>query len=280
MKITLPMTKRQPLALEISGQLADLKACQDKRNALTIAASALLGEPVLSDIIITGKHPAAGSYKVSVMPSKDVPHDMSKLVLLDGRSFLVEVTDSFMGGTIATEIGRGLPKIIILGHGRHGKDTVAEILRKSCGFSFESSSLACAEVVMMPYFASIGRPYSSVEECYADRHTGDNRSVWFDQIKAYNSGDGTRLIRAIFDRGHDIYVGMRNRIEFEEARKLVDYVLWVDASKRGVPLESRSSFDIDYDPETMILIENDGTEDDLWWQVEEIATEWFMKGEK
>src|SRR6185369_672766 len=45
------------------------------------------------------------------------------------------------------------PRIVLVGHGRHGKDTVAEMLRDEYGFSFCSSSLFCAERVMMPAFA-------------------------------------------------------------------------------------------------------------------------------
>ena len=164
------------------------------------------------------------------------------------------------------------PKIILLGHGRHGKDTVAELLRDWYGYSFESSSYACAEIVMMPYFESQGIHYASVDECYADRHTGDNRTVWYNQISAFNTPDPTRLIKAIFDNGHDIYVGMRSAREFAEARKLADIVLWVDASGRGMPLENRSSFDIDFDPETMTLIENNGTLEDLQLAIERFET--------
>jgi hypothetical protein len=121
----------------------------------------------------------------------------------------------------------------VIGHARHGKDTVAEILRDRYGKRFQSSSGFCTEKVMMPFFASAGRPYSSAEECFADR--GNHRAAWFAQIAAYNREDPARLARELFGAGNDIYVGMRNAAELEAARKLADLVVWVDASERCPP---------------------------------------------
>lgn len=152
-------------------------------------------------------------------------------------------------------------RILILGHGRSGKDTVAEILRDKYGLEFVSSSWAAAESVMMPYFEKQGVPYESVETCYADRHTDNNRAVWFDQISAYNDEDPAKLAKEVFAQGH-IYVGMRSAREYIAVRESVDYVVWVDASGRGVKPEERDSFDI---PQTneMYVIDNNGTEEEL-----------------
>lgn len=150
------------------------------------------------------------------------------------------------------------PKILLLGHGRHGKDTVAEILRDDYGFTLVSSSWFAAERVMMPYF---GSTYANVEECFADRHNGENRAIWYNQIQAYNSPDKARLAREILEVA-DIYVGMRSAAEFAVARDLFDLIIWVDASGRGMPLEGRDSFDIDQEP-GMFVIENNGSLEDL-----------------
>lgn len=149
-------------------------------------------------------------------------------------------------------------KVLILGHGRHGKDSVGEILRDLLGYTILSSSWFAAERVMMPYFASIGVHYDSVEECYADRHTNNNRAVWYDQISAYNTPDKSRLPREVLEVS-DVYIGMRSAAEFEASRHLFDHILWVDASGRGVPPEGRDSMDIDYDPKTMTWIDNSGS---------------------
>ncbi len=38
-----------------------------------------------------------------------------------------------------------LPKLLIIGNARHGKDTVCDILREEFNYSFRSSSDFCAE---------------------------------------------------------------------------------------------------------------------------------------
>lgn len=161
------------------------------------------------------------------------------------------------------------PKLLILGHGRHGKDTVAEILRDHHGFSFASSSFFAAEMVVRPALAACGVTYDTLEECYADRV--NYRSFWYEAISAYNRGGTSRLAEAILV-DHDAYVGMRSNREFEASRKLFDIVVWVDATLRGLPLEPTSSLDIVYDPKTMALIDNNGTLEDLREEVAAFAT--------
>lgn len=157
------------------------------------------------------------------------------------------------------------PKVILLGHAHHGKDTVAEMLRDGHGYSFQSSSMFCAERVMMPYFASHGVPYASVEECYADRV--NHRATWFDKISEYNFADPARLCRELFAI-NDIYVGMRSAREFEAARELADCVVWIEDPRK--PKEGRDSFDIDFHP-SMRYLRNDGTLDDLRAAVDRLA---------
>lgn len=146
------------------------------------------------------------------------------------------------------------PKILILGHGRHGKDTVAEIIHHQYGLNYISSSLFAASRVMMPYYASIGRPYASEAECFYDR--ANRRAEWHEQIAAYNTPDKSRLPREILEIG-DMYVGMRCRHEYAASRYLFDAVCWVDATARRIPKEGKDSFNIDY-RDNMWLINNDG----------------------
>src|SRR5271170_3358721 len=131
-------------------------------------------------------------------------------------------------------------KLMILGHARHGKDTVAEILRDNLGLKFISSSFAAAEKVMVPYFHSIGIEYANLDECYADRV--NHRAEWHDQIKAYNTPDSAKLAREIYSVA-DIYVGIRNPVEFYAIKKerLFDYAIWVDRSKHESPESLASS---------------------------------------
>jgi hypothetical protein len=159
-------------------------------------------------------------------------------------------------------LGIGIPKkkLLILGYARHGKDTVAEILRDEHGYNFTSSSYFCAEKVCRPYLAERGVHYASLDECYKDRV--NHRADWYDAIAAFNAQDPTALSKGILEIG-DIYVGMRNAREYAVAKDLFDEVWWVNSTGRGLPPEDKSSMDIVFDPNEMRLIENNGSVDEL-----------------
>jgi len=164
------------------------------------------------------------------------------------------------------------PKFLILGYGRHGKDTVCEMISGGYGLAFQSSSMFCAEHVMMPHFASIGKPYDTVEQCYADRHSGSNRAVWYDQIQDYNIPDGARLATEMM-QDHDIYCGMRSASELVACVKanVFDHIAWVDRSQHEPP-EDISSCTVTREMADYV-IDNNGTIDDL---VREVRN--FMEG--
>jgi len=162
------------------------------------------------------------------------------------------------------------PKILLLGYGRHGKDTVAEILESKYGLTFTSSSMVCAEKVMMPVFNRHDGVrqtviYADVKECFNDRH--NHRVTWFKAIEEFNTPDKSALGRIIFE-ANDIYVGLRSAREFHAVRNagLYDVCIWVDRSQH-VPPEDRSSCTVepwmaDY------VIDNNGTLDELAFNVD------------
>ena len=142
-----------------------------------------------------------------------------------------------------------MPKLLVIGHGRHGKDTVCEVIQRRFGLRFISSSMFCAEHVVLPALQDVwarqtlfGAPevpfYESAEEAYNDRH--NHRALWFKAIAAYNTPDKTRLARGIFAE-HDIYCGLRNHEEFVaiQTAGLVDHVIWVHRS--GLEIEGGES---------------------------------------
>jgi len=153
------------------------------------------------------------------------------------------------------------PRLLILGHARHGKDTLAELLRDAFGLRFTSSSLFVAESVMLPAFRKVGVHYPSAEACFEAR--GSNRAFWYTTIKEHLLEDGALLARQIFE-GNEIYCGVRDPRELQAIKDagLADLIVWVDASGRGVPPEPASSCAVTAD-DADIIISNDGTVEDL-----------------
>lgn len=182
------------------------------------------------------------------------------------------------------------PRIIVMGHGRHGKDTVCELLRESHDLRFTSSSLFCAQTVIPEavetawqehYDAELeegkgqtlpqGIPHVQwdAETHFANRH--DHRAFWFEAIAAFNEPDPTRLARAIFEE-NDVYCGLRRQEELNAIKSSEDFedvvTVWVDASDR-LPPEDESSCTVgpcmcDY------KIDNNGSLGGLTTQVEEL----------
>lgn len=146
-------------------------------------------------------------------------------------------------------------KLMILGMGRHGKDSVAEILRDKAGITFRSSSDAACEKAVFPWLSQVFG-YETIAECYADR--ANHRQEWKRLITAYNTPDKGKLCREILAES-DCYVGMRCPEEFAAVRHMFDLVLWVDAHKR---MPADPTMLIKQEPD-MVLIDNNGSEADL-----------------
>jgi dephospho-CoA kinase len=150
-------------------------------------------------------------------------------------------------------------KILIIGHARHGKDTVAEFMRDLYGFKFESSSAAAARIFL---FEALKHKYNyqSYGECFEDRI--NHRAEWYQLICEYNKNDRARLAKDILKDG-DIYVGMRDDSEIEVCKYqgVFDFIIGVYDPRK--PLESADSFNIDLFKYSDIIIENSGSLSDL-----------------
>ena len=134
-----------------------------------------------------------------------------------------------------------LPKLLVVGHGRHGKDTVCELLEKY-GYSFQSSSKFCSELFIFNELKN-KYGYQNEEECYIDRH--NHRAEWYDMIHDYCSQDLARLGRELFSK-NSIYCGLRNKREFfaMQNEQIFDYAIWVDRTDH-LPTEDPSSMSIE-----------------------------------
>ena len=149
-----------------------------------------------------------------------------------------------------------IPRLLVIGAARWGKDSFAEILNQEFGYTFESSSQAAANIFLYDLLKD-KYGYLTPEECFEDRM--NHRQEWYEAICDYNKDDRAKLAKGILERS-DCYVGMRDRGEIEECIKqeLFDLVIWIDASER-LPLEDVSSFNIDKSCAD-IIIDNNGTE--------------------
>ena len=152
-----------------------------------------------------------------------------------------------------------LPKLLIIGHGRHGKDTVCDILRDHYGFQFQSSSEFCARKFIYDELRH-KYGYTSYAQCYQDRH--NHRAEWYDMIHAYCADDYARLGRDIFAE-NDIYCGLRNKAEFHAMRNtgVFDHCVWVDRSDH-LPSEPRDSMNLEIWMANHV-IDNNGDLEDL-----------------
>lgn len=143
-------------------------------------------------------------------------------------------------------------KILIIGYGRHGKDTLADILTEKYNGSFESSSKFALDTFL---YDELKNEYKSKEDCYADRH--NRRKYWYERICCYNKDDKGRLCKELL-RKHDGYVGMRDLDEYLATKNEFDLKIWVDASKRIPTIESSESMKLN-PSHADIIIDNNGT---------------------
>ena len=141
-------------------------------------------------------------------------------------------------------------KILICGHGQHGKDSVADLLCDFNNYKASSSSVYAMKVLEDVIMAHTG--YSSFAECYEKRSL--HRPYLYELIRNYNTPDKARLSREILQE-HQIYVGMRDLEEFNASKHLYDPI---------------TSFNIPKD-EFDVIIENNGTYDQLVYKVAKLA---------
>ena len=122
-------------------------------------------------------------------------------------------------------------RIMVVGHGRHGKDTVAEILATELKLRLQGST-SYAVIPLLSYALEGTTTIDDQELCYAGRH--DNRKYWYDFCNMLRVIDPLMLIKLVLSRS-DIIIGTRSKIEFTAA---LDYfkpfnVIWVQ--RRGFP---------------------------------------------
>ena len=172
--------------------------------------------------------------------------------------------------------------ILILGHGDHGKTSVALYLSDRMGLSCRDSSEFAAEHTVFPVLGG-KYGYSNWKQCHADRR--NHRDEWGDLIADYNRHDPTRLAKELL-RQSEVYVGMRRWREFIPSLKqgLFSDVIWVDATGRK-NLEPYTSMEFDFRSVEGLckvwgakiwFISNQGPEKELYGRVEYVSSK--MRG--
>jgi hypothetical protein len=140
--------------------------------------------------------------------------------------------------------------LLIIGHGRHGKDSLGELICKELPeLTFTSSSWFFAEEMFNNQGGSTF--YSSVQECFDDR--ANYRELWRDKMVEYNTPNPSRLAQNILATSN-LYIGMRTLREYEASKKLFNFIFYVDASERVKYVDP--TFEIKYNPKEMIFIDN------------------------
>jgi hypothetical protein len=159
------------------------------------------------------------------------------------------------------------PTIGIFGQARHGKDAAAEYWAEHFGLTYQSSSMAAAQIFIFDALKD-KYGYKTLEECFEDRV--NHRTEWFDLITAYNAEDETKLGTEIV-KLTGCYVGMRRMEEAVACKKkgVFDILIWIDASER-VPAEDVSSCTITKEV-TDFTIHNNGTLEEFHERLQRIG---------
>jgi hypothetical protein len=150
-------------------------------------------------------------------------------------------------------------KLLILGHARHGKDTVAHFLKIHYGLVSQSSSIKACEIFLFDALKDKYN-YEDINECFKDRV--NHRAEWYDLITEYNREDKARLAKEILHTS-DMYIGMRDDGEYQECKKqgVFDFTLGVYNPR--LLEEDKSSFNIDFWSACDFVIPNNGDLSDL-----------------
>lgn len=138
-------------------------------------------------------------------------------------------------------------KVLVIGHGGHGKDTFANMLVEKYNLKFVSASeFACKHIV----FPAMRANYSTAEECYNDKFS--HREYWKRLISEYNKEDKLKLVKEVLKES-DIYVGLRDIEEYEECKRLelFDYIFTIFNPR----VERESSYSIPLNEGKLILNE-------------------------
>lgn len=140
-----------------------------------------------------------------------------------------------------------IKKLLIVGHGRHGKDEAAMHLSKITPLRY-AGSCSWAVLPLMAEYLNI-----HPQQAWETRH--QMRELWkshCDELRRFNPA---RLMARALQSG-DIVTGCRQLVELEAAKsqKIVDYILWIE--RPGTPTDPTVDFGPEHADE---ILTNDGS---------------------
>ena len=140
--------------------------------------------------------------------------------------------------------------IAIIGHGGHGKSTLADIIAKEHEISWIDTSLAAFNLFIWKQLKGV---YKTKKDCLLDRV--NNRQLWFDMISEFCKDDPSALITHI-DKYFNMVVGIRSRREFDASKHLFHLVIGV--WREGYDLDP--TFELDIVKDSDILVQSTSIE--------------------
>lgn len=129
-------------------------------------------------------------------------------------------------------------RLMILGHGRSGKDTIAQMFANALGYHYGgSTSLGVKPIITYSITQSLDPVVN--DQCYDDRHT--YRQYWFDACNMLRRIDPLIIIKCQLAIG-DFMLGNRSKEEFING---LDYwrptsVIWM--ARRVAPVDPTLEF--------------------------------------
>ena len=146
--------------------------------------------------------------------------------------------------------------IMILGHKYHGKTAVAQIMKNRFNILFEDTTLSLLDITkdyvvkaessgQMSWAKFLGQYYNNKDSV---------RHIMVEALADYNKINPARFINEQYTKS-DIYAGCRSQEEYNAAKPVIDFTLWVRDNRKE---ENDPTMKIQYEPH-MIVIDNSGT---------------------
>lgn len=152
-------------------------------------------------------------------------------------------------------------KILIVGHGRSGKDEAAQFMQEHLGFRYGGSTSWAALPLMAEHLGL--HPMHAWEQRHA------LRQLWRNQCDVFRKQDPCLLIRRALSNDANVITGVRGLPEIDAAiaEGLFTHIVWIN--RPGTPVDPTLDFGSE---RANVVILNDGTLEEFHYQL----TNWAL----